>query len=279
MTAHGTRLGAGVFWLPAALLVAFLLSTIVALLVHLDGGQLGAVLENTNTQSAIETSLIATTVSTGVVCALGIPLAYVLAKYRFPGSGLIGGLVYLPLVLPPIVGGILLLLVWGRTGLAGQFLEPRGIDFVGEISGIVLAQMFVSAPFVVVAARSSFERIEPDLEEAARIAGAGALQTFWWIALPLSLRGILAGASLSWMRAFGEFGATVIMAYHPYSFPVYTWVQFSSAGLAPVLPLALLAIILGAVALLVAAGLERLGASALLPRLPSVKGRPTLFGE
>lgn len=259
--------------LPAIGLVAFLLLPLAALLAHLSGSQLTSVLTNSATQSAVATSLISTTVATTLVCVLGIPLAYVLARYRFPGRALIGGLVYVPLVLPPIVGGILLLLVWGGTGMVGQFLEPKGIAFVGEISGIVLAQMFVSAPFVVVAARSAFERVDGDLDEAARIAGADALQVFWSIALPLGMRAILAGAALSWMRAFGEFGATVIMAYHPYSFPVYTWVQFSSAGLAPVLPLSLLAIILGAAALLVAAFLERVRVfPALAASLFSSKG-------
>ncbi len=247
-----------------SLLVVFLALPIFALLANQAGNQIWPVLANAQTIAAVLTSLVSTSISTLLITIFGVPLAYLLARFRFPGRALLGGLVYLPLVLPPLVGGIMLLLVWGQAGTVGQFLEPRGLNFVGEISGIVLAQMFVSAPFVVVAARSAFERVDTDLDEAARIAGAGTLQIFWSIAVPLSLRAIMAGAALSWMRAFGEFGATVIMAYHPYSFSVFTYVQFSSYGLGPVLPMALLSVILGAGILVLAAGLERIGVLGIL---------------
>jgi molybdate/tungstate transport system permease protein len=198
------------------------------------------------------------------VVVFGVPLAYVLARYSFPGKVVLTAIVYMPLVLPPIVGGILLLLVWGQYGSVGQFLEPHGVLFVGQISGIILAQVFVSSPFVIVAARSAFERIDRDLEEAARTMGADTLRYFLSIALPIALRAILAGAALSWMRSFGEFGATVILAYHPYSFPVYTWVQFQQYGIGPVLPMALLSLILGAAALVAVAILERVGVFAAI---------------
>src|SRR5579884_560366 len=251
--------GAPLLWLLGGVLTIFVGAPIFALIANQAGNQIWPVLSNPQTSAAVATSLVATTISTLLVTVLGVPLAYLLARVWFPGRALVGGLIYLPLVLPPVVAGIMLLLVWGQAGTFGQFLEPHGIYFVGEISGIILAQMFVSAPFVVVASRSAFERVDRDLVEAARIAGADSMQIFWAIAVPLSLRAIMAGAALSWMRAFGEFGATVIMAYHPYSFSVLTYVQFGSYGLAPVLPMALLAVALGAAALAVAALIERIG--------------------
>jgi molybdate/tungstate transport system permease protein len=217
------------------------------------------VLGNPQTQDAIRTSLISASLATTLVTVLGVPLGYMLAHYRLPGRALITGLVYLPLVLPPVVGGILLLLVWKQNGSVEQFLAPHDVYFVNQLSGIVLCQMFVGSPFVVILARHAFESIDPDLDEAARTMGADTLRVFWSIALPLSLRAILAGAALSWMRAFGEFGATVIVAYHPFSLPVFLYQQFGSVGYTPVLPLALVAVVLGALALIVAAALEHAG--------------------
>jgi molybdate/tungstate transport system permease protein len=243
--------------LIGAALAVYIALPLAALLFNVSSVQLRAALADPTTHSAIVTSLFSATLATLLVLVFGVPLAYILARYSFPGRALIGGLVYLPLVLPPVVGGVLLLVVWGPHGAIGHLFDVHGIDFVDHISGIILAQMFVAAPFIVVAARSAFESIEPELEEMARTQGAATLRIFWSISLPLALRAILAGATLSWMRAFGEFGATVIMAYHPYSFPVYTLVQFQSVGLAPVLPLALLALILGAITVVVAGLLQR----------------------
>lgn len=256
--------------LLAAVLVLFVGLPLLALFANIPWSQVGSVLGNPQTQGAIETSVVSSTVSTALLTVLGVPLGFVLARYAFPGRSLITGIVYLPLVLPPVVAGILLLLVWGDTGSIAQFLEPRGLVFVNEFSGIVLCQMFVSSPFVVILARHAFEGIEPDLDEAARTMGADTLRAFLSIDLPLAARAIVAGVSLSWMRAFGEFGATVIVAYHPFSFPVYLYQQFSSVGYTPVLPLALVAVIFGALALLISAALERFGLiSSTLERLVS----------
>lgn len=260
--------------MPAACLLLFVALPVLALFANLSWSGLRSVLGDSQTQSAIKTSLVSTTVATGLLAVFGVPLGYILARFHFRGRGLIGGLIHLPLVLPPVVAGILLLLVWGQTGSLEQFLAPRNVYFVDQLSGIILCQMFVSAPFVVIAARSAFERVERDLEEAARTMGADTLRVFWSIALPLSVRAIMAGVTLAWMRAFGEFGATVVVAYHPYSFPVYLWVQFGSVGFAPVLPMALIAVVLGAIALLVAAALERLGLLASLVRAVTRRGRP-----
>jgi ABC-type sulfate transport system permease component len=159
-------------------------------------------------------------------------------------------LVFLPLVLPPVSAGILLLILYGPYGTIGQLLSPHGVTLVDTASGIVLAQMFVSAPFVVVAARSSFEAVEREYEEAAASMGATVWQVFWCVAVPMARGGIAAGLVLGWMRSLGEFGATVILAYHPYSLPVLNYVDLTGTGLSEALPLALLALLLAAAALL-----------------------------
>jgi ABC-type sulfate transport system permease component len=192
---------------------------------------------------AVGVSVLTASLSTIIVGCLGVPLAYILARFRFRGRSLLNILVFLPLVLPPVSAGILLLVLYGPYGTVGQLLTPHGVSLVDTSAGIVLAQVFVSAPFVIVAARAAFERIEAEYEEAAASMGASVWQIFRQVALPMARTGIAAGLILGWMRALGEFGATVILAYHPYSLPVLNYVNLNSSGLATSLPLALLALL------------------------------------
>lgn len=247
-------------------ILCFLVVPLVALAFNLSGSDLATAFRDSQARSAVTVSLGTATVATSIVGALGVPLAYLLSRFQFPGKTLVSVLVFLPLVLPPVSAGILLLVIYGPYGWVGQFLDPHGIDFLDTSSGIVLAQMFVSAPYVIVAARSAFERIAPEYEEAAASMGASLWQSFRLIALPMARGGILAGLTLGWMRCLGEFGATVILAYHPYSLPVLTFVNLSSTGLNQALPLALLAVILAGVILLALLMLEQVDWGARLSR-------------
>jgi ABC-type sulfate transport system permease component len=249
-----------------ALVVCYLAVPLVGLLLNLSGNDLSHTYRDPITQSALVTSLLTASVSTVIVGVLGIPLAYLLARYRFPGRSVLGVLVFLPLVLPPVSAGILLLIVYGPYGTIGQLLSPHGIGLLDTASGIVLAQTFVSAPFVIVTARAAFERIDPEYEEAAASMGAAVWQIFWLVALPMARGGIAAGLLLGWMRALGEFGATVILAYHPYSLPVLNYVDLNSSGLAEALPLALLAVVVAGVVLLGLSLLERVELTSRLSR-------------
>jgi NifC-like ABC-type porter len=238
-------------------LLLFLAAPIVLLERSLSLSDLAATYSNPDTEAALLTSLGTATVSTGIIAALGVPLAYVLSHFSFPGKTLVSVIIILPLVLPPVSAGILLLVLYGPYGTIGQMLAPHGITFVDTASGIVLAQVFVSAPFAVVAARSAFDAIDSGYEEAAASLGARSWQTFRHVALPLARRGIVAGLVLSWVRSLGEFGATVILAYHPYSLPVLNYVDLSSTGLSQALPLALLALLVTGAALLLLFFLEQ----------------------
>jgi ABC-type sulfate/molybdate transport systems ATPase subunit/ABC-type sulfate transport system permease component len=210
-------------WL-GGLLVLYLLVPIVAFVVRLAGGAPAS----PGLGSALETSLFTATIATAVIVVLGTPLAYLLAR----GRGVIGrvllALVALPLALPTLMSGILLLYVVGPFTIPGELFGGRLTD---TRVGIVLAQIFVAAPFLIIAARAAFVAVDPALEEVAATLGHGRVARFARVAVPAALPGIAAGILLTWLRAFAEFGATVILAYHPFSLPVFTFVQFDETGL------------------------------------------------
>lgn len=218
-------------WL-AGLLALYLLAPIVAFVVRLRHGVSAA----PEVGSALATSLGTATVATVAIALLGTPLAYLLARGRGIGSRVLTALIALPLALPPLMSGLLLLYVVGPRTTLGRFFDGQLTE---TRLAIVLAQTFVAAPFLVIAARAAFASVDPALEDVAASLGHSRFARFWRVAVPAALPGIGAGLLLAWLRSFGEFGATVILAYHPYSLPVYTFVEFDASGLpATMLPIA-----------------------------------------
>jgi len=194
-------------------------------------------------------------ITTVIVAVLGIPMSYLLARGRGRTSALLGIVIQLPIALPPLMSGILLLYVVGPYTPLGRLAGGRLTD---DVIGIVLAQIFVAAPFLIVAARSAFAAVDPALEDVAATLGHGRWARFVRVASPAAAPGISAGLLLTWLRAFGEFGATIVLAYNPYSLPVFTYVQFGSTGLsATLLP----------VAATLAAAFVVLATAAIVPRL------------
>lgn len=161
---------------------------------------------------ALWLSLITTALSLVLVVAFGLPLAYVLARRRFRGIGIVEAVVDLPIVLPPSVAGLALLLVLGRRGLLGGAFELLGISISFTTISVVIAQIFVSAPFFIRSARAGFDSIDRDLEDAARVDGASERQLFRLITLPLAQTALAAGLVMTWARSLGEFGATIMFA-------------------------------------------------------------------
>ncbi len=210
--------------LPAVLLALYLLLPFAALAVALAVRGLRPSLPLFR---PLAVSLGTAAVSTALVACGGVPLGYLLARGR---RGLsvhaLGILVQLPLAVPPLVGGLLLLLLFGPYAPLG-----RAIPVSDTLLGIVVAQTFVAAPFAVVASRSAFSALDPEVEAVAATCGLGPLGVFWRAALPGAWPGVRAGLALTFVRAFGEFGATLILAYHPYGLPVATWVAFAGSGL------------------------------------------------
>jgi molybdate transport system ATP-binding protein/molybdate transport system permease protein len=177
---------------------------------------------------ALSVSLKSATLSLAISTLLGVPLAHVLARARGRWATILSVAVQLPLALPPIMSGILLIYLIGPYTFLGRHFDE---NLTNSLTGIVIAQTFVSAPFVVIAARSAFEAIDPALDGLAATLGHRPLARFWLIDLHVAWPAIRAGMVLTWLRAFGEYGAVVIVAYHPYSLPVYTENQFASTGL------------------------------------------------
>jgi molybdate/tungstate transport system permease protein len=206
--------------------------------------------------SAAATSVTAALASAAIATVFGLPLAYWLARTDGRLTTLVTAVVLLPLVLPPIVSGMVLLTVVGPETLLGRLAAASGVPLTRSLVGVVLAQTFVSSPFVVITAKSAFESVDRSLEQAARTLGTDRFTTFRRVTLPLSWPGILAGITLAFARSIGEFGATIMLAYYPRTMPVQIWVSFTTLGLENAFPLAvvLLAVAVATLALLHALG-------------------------
>jgi ABC-type Fe3+/spermidine/putrescine transport system ATPase subunit/ABC-type sulfate transport system permease component len=198
--------------------------------------------------SAGAVSLASASVATALVTICGVPLGYILARRSGRGIALLGFVVQLPLALPPLASGILLLFMLGYSSPLGRVTNGALTD---SFTGIVLAEAFVAAPFLIIAARSAFIGVDPVLEDVAATLGHRPWSVFLKVSLPLAWRATAAGMLLAWLRAFGEFGATVMVAYHPYSLPVYTYVAFGSEGLPAMIPV-LVPTLLAAISVMVA---------------------------
>ncbi|MFE1847525.1 ABC transporter permease [Streptomyces sp. NPDC059515] len=198
---------------PAVLGLAFLLVPLLALLLRAPWSDLPAQLGSPEVWQALRLSLVCATAATALSLLLGVPLAWLLARTDFPGRGLVRALVTLPLVLPPVVGGVALLLALGRNGVVGQWLDSWfGITLPFSTAGVVVAETFVAMPFLVISVEGTLRAADPRFEEAAATLGASRFTAFRRVTLPLILPGVAAGAVLAWARALGEFGATITFA-------------------------------------------------------------------
>jgi len=211
-----TRGGPGVplpLLLPALIGLAFLIVPLVALLVRAPWRSMPELLTSTEVWQALRLSLVCATAATAVSLVIGVPLAWLLARVEFPGRGLVRALVTLPLVLPPVVGGVALLMALGRNGIIGKSLDDWfGITLPFTTTGVVIAEAFVAMPFLVISVEGTLRAADPRFEEAAATLGASRFTAFRRVTLPLIAPGIAAGAVLAWARALGEFGATITFA-------------------------------------------------------------------
>ncbi|GAA3748680.1 ABC transporter permease [Streptomyces tremellae] len=199
--------------LPALLAVAFLLLPLVAVVTQTEWGALWHHLTSHDTVLALKLSLVVSFSALGLSLLFGVPLAWLLARVDFPGKTLVRSLVLLPMVLPPTVGGVALLLGFGRRGLIGPFLEHTfGIVLTFHTSGAVVAAAFVAMPFLVISLEGTLAGLRPAYEETAASLGASPLRVFLTVTLPMVAPGLAAGSALTWARALGEFGATITFA-------------------------------------------------------------------
>ena len=244
--------------LLGGLLVVFVILPLASTLLAITPRSFSQALTDGEVYRSISLTFGAAVIATGLGLVTGVPLAYLLARRRFRGKRLVEAVVNLPVVIPHTAAGVALLMVFGRRGLLGQWLAPLGLTFTDNPAGIVVAMLFVSLPFLVNMSKEAFALVDEELERVALTDGATRWQAFRHVTLPLAWRGVLGGAMMMWARGISEFGAVVILAYHPKIVPVLVYERFEGFGLSAALPVAVLLIL----TVLIVFGLLRL---ALLP--------------
>jgi len=196
-----------------AVAAAFFILPLAGLLYRAPWSRIGSDLGAPEVRTALRLSLVTSLTATALAVVFGVPLAWTLARIRFPGRRLLRALTTLPMVLPPVVGGVALLYAFGRRGLLGQWLDRWfGITLPFTTAGAILAETFVAMPFLVITAEAAFRTLDRRYEDAARTLGASRWTVFRRVTLPMAGPALLAGAVLSWARALGEFGATITFA-------------------------------------------------------------------
>ena len=233
-----------IFLLLGALILAFLTVPILKMILASNPSILFDSLRDSEVASSIVLTLYAALIATAIGFVLGVPLAYLLAKTDFAGKKLIEGLIDLPIVVPHSAAGIALLFVFGRNYFMGQAFESVGVQFLDSLAGIVIAMLFVSVPFLIDSAKEGFRKVDPRLENVARTLGASPWQTFVRISFPLAWRSIMAGNIMMWARGMSEFGAVIIIAYHPMIAPVLVYEKFETYGLNYARPVAVILILI-----------------------------------
>ncbi|HOE35535.1 MAG TPA: ABC transporter permease [Anaerolineaceae bacterium] len=239
------------FAIAGSILILFIILPVLVTLLSVSLQSLLETITDREVARSIGLTFIAAAIATSLGLLFGLPLAYIMARVKFPGKSLLSGIIDLPLIIPHTAAGIALLLVFGRQGILGGPLSNLGIFFTDRLGGIVVGMMFVSLPLLVNASREAFHSVNPELEHAARVDGANAWQVFWNITLPLAWRGILSGAITMWARGISEFGAVAILAYSPKIIPVLIYERFQGFGLSSATPVAALLMILVLIVFLV----------------------------
>ncbi len=186
-------------------------------------------------------SLTTATISTLLLALFGIPLAYCLVRYNFPGKFLVKIITIVPLVIPPLASGALLLGIFGPYSLLGLSLP---VEFTQSVIGVIIAQTYVSSPFMILLAQAAFESVDVSYEKVSRVLGKGRLETFFRISLPLASTGIIVGFIMAWIRAVGELGATMMMAYNPHTISIQIFEDNAVGGFQHAIPGILLVILL-----------------------------------
>jgi len=222
------------FWLSlscAVMVIAFILLPLVHMMLAPSGEMMAESIADPSVRNSILLSVLTSGASALISIALGTPLAYVLARTRFPGKRLVESIIDLPIIIPHPVVGIAILGVVGANHWFGRILADAGIRLMGSVPGIIAVLTFVGMPLYVNAVKNGFESIPPRLEHVSRSLGASMASTFFRVTLPLARRSILIGTLMCAARSVSEFGAVVVVAYHPMIAPVLIFERFEAYGL------------------------------------------------
>ncbi len=228
----------------SSILILFIILPILKMLISSNFTLLFESFKDTEIMSSVQLSIKSALISTIIALIFGIPLAYLLARANFRGKSIIEAIIDLPVMIPHTAAGIALLSVFGRRFFVGSFFDRIGLTVPGTEIGIVIGMLFVSLSYLVNHSKEGFKKINPKLENVARSLGANSFKSFFYIALPLAKRDILSGSILMWARGISEFGAVVILTYHPMTAPVLILDRFNAFGLEHARPIALLMIII-----------------------------------
>ncbi|SDC63876.1 ABC transporter permease [Williamwhitmania taraxaci] len=235
------------FWLfirvLGSLVLLFVIAPLVGMALHTSFPSLMAAGQDAEVTSSIWLTIWVSMMATLFFALLGVPLAFVLARKEFPLKSLVQGIVDLPVVIPHSAAGIALLGFISRDSSLGRVASLAGLDLVGHPIGIAIAMAFVSIPFLVNAARDGFAMVPERYEKAALTLGASPVRVFFTISIPLAWRSVVSGMVMMFARGMSEFGAVIIVAYHPMVAPVLVYERFSTFGLAYSRPAALLFIL------------------------------------
>jgi len=194
------------------LAMTFIALPVVALFLKSPLDTIFSSLQDPVVMDALQLSLTTSTLTTSIVVLMGTPVAYVSARFHYFGKDMADSLIDLPVIMPPAVAGIALLMAFGRMGILGHYLNAFGISIAFTTLAVIIAQVFVSSPFYIRQARTSFEDVDLAFENAARTLGASRIYTFFHVILPIAMNGLISGAIMAFARSLGEFGATIMFA-------------------------------------------------------------------
>ncbi len=230
-------------WFFGGLVLLFIVAPLLGMFLSSSTQEVFSTASDHEVQQSIVLTLWTSLLATLVFAVTAVPFAWLLARRSFPGKALVNAIIDIPIVIPHSAAGIAILGFVSRDTLLGQLGESLGISFVSNPAGIVVAMAFVSLPFLINAARDGFAMVPPKLEKAALNLGASPARVFFTISLPLAWRSVLSGFIMMFARGMSEFGAVVIVAYHPMITPVMIYERFGSFGLAYARPVAVVFII------------------------------------
>ena len=233
-----------VFIALGSLLVLFIVLPLAGTLISTPGEALLQTLGDRETLRSLWLTAGCALAATLIAGVSGVPLGYLLARRKFRGKRLVEAVIDLPVIIPHTAAGIAVLLVFGSRGWIGVPAQKLGLTFTNQPAGIVAAMLFVSAPYLVNLSREAFALVDRELEQQALVEGASAWGAFWYVTLPIAWRGVAAGALMMWARGISEFGAVVIIAYHPRIVPVLVYERFTGFGLEAALPVTVILIVL-----------------------------------
>jgi molybdate/tungstate transport system permease protein len=236
-------------------IIAYVAFPFFSILNFMDPTNLAESFTRPQLYNAFILSIISSTISTVILIFFGIPLSYCLARYHFRGKLIIQSVVILPLILPPLASGSLLLGVFGPSSTLGSFFP--NIDFTQSLIGIVVAQTYISSPFMILTNQAAFEAVDISYEMTSRVLGKGKVETFFRVTLPLAKSGIIIGILLTWVRSIGELGATMMMSYNPHTISIQIFEDNAIGGLQQAMPDIIMVILLSIIALVAVSLLKK----------------------